>query len=116
MLEAPPLPAAPHPAQQEDQSIPARRLTSAIGALVEAEDLPAGPDRAARLRELVVEHHVVFVPGFGTDEASFTELAQSLGTPSTHPLQRFTGREGRRSLRSSMPPIVRRRDSRGTPI
>jgi taurine dioxygenase len=94
MLEASPLLAAPRPAQRGDQSVPARRLTSAIGALVRAEDLPAGPDQAARLRELVVEHHVVFVTGFGTDEASFTELAHGFGTLSIHPLQRFTGREG----------------------
>ena len=107
MLEAPPLLAAPRPAQPEAQSIPARRLTSAIGARVEAEDLPAGPDRAARLRELVVEHHVVFVTGFGTDEASFTELAQSFGAPSIHPLQRFTGREG--------PPVTQIIDSPNRP-
>lgn len=87
------------PAQRHDQT-PTQtptttRLTSAIGALVHAGDLPAGPDRqATRLRELVVEHHVVFVPGFGTDEAAFTELAQGFGTLSVHPLQRFTGREG----------------------
>ena len=94
MLEASPLLAAPRPAQRGNQSIPARRLTSAIGALVQAEDLPAGPDQAARLRELVVEHHVVFITGFGTDEASFTELAQGFGTLSVHPLQPFTGRVG----------------------
>lgn len=93
MLEASAFLAAPCPAQREDQSIPARRLTAAIGALIQAEDLPAGPDQAARLRELVVEHHVVFVTGFGADEASFTELARGFGTLSVHPLHRFTGRE-----------------------
>jgi hypothetical protein len=34
MVEASPLVAAPRPAQRGDQSVPARRLTSAIGALV----------------------------------------------------------------------------------
>ena len=36
----------------------------------------------------------MFVTGFGTDEACFTELAHGFGAPSIHPLGRFTGREG----------------------
>ena len=96
MLHASPLLAAPRPVEPaDDHPLPARRLTATIGALVRAEDLPVGPAaRADRLRALVVEHHVVFVTGFGTDGAAFTELAQGFGALSVHPLQRFTGREG----------------------
>ncbi|HEY8544333.1 MAG TPA: TauD/TfdA family dioxygenase [Acidimicrobiales bacterium] len=94
---APATPAAPArrttPERPSTPPVAATRLTPAIGAVVRAEDLPAGPERAAALRALVVEHHVVFVPGFGTDEAAFTELAHGFGTPSVHPLQRFTGRD-----------------------
>jgi hypothetical protein len=84
MVQAPSLLAAPRPAPRDVHILPASRLTPTIGALVRAEDLPAGPDRAARLRALVVEHHVVFVTGFGTDEAAFTPTARrpgSRGTP-----------------------------------
>jgi taurine dioxygenase len=72
----------------------AQRLSSAIGAVVDAGALDdAGPDGPARLRQLVVDHHVVFIRGFGRDEARFREVAASFGTATVHPLQRFTGRE-----------------------
>jgi len=71
----------------------AQRLSSAIGAVVDARDLAdAGRDGASQLRRLVVDHHVVFVRGFGRDEGRFRELATRLGTVTVHPLQRFTGR------------------------
>jgi taurine dioxygenase len=75
-------------------SLRAQRLSRAIGAVVEAGDLDdAGPAGLSQLRQLVVDHHAVFVRGFGRDEALFRELATSLGTLTVHPLQRFTGRE-----------------------
>jgi taurine dioxygenase len=72
----------------------AQRLSSAIGTVVDAGDLDsAGPDGPSLLRQLVIDHHVVFVRGFGRDEGRFRELATSFGTLTVHPLQRFTGRE-----------------------
>jgi taurine dioxygenase len=72
----------------------AQRLSSAIGAVVDAGDLDrAGRDGPSLLRRLVVDHHVVFIRGFGREEERFRELATSFGTLTVHPLQRFTGRE-----------------------
>lgn len=74
----------------------AQRLSTAIGAVVEAsalDDVGPGQDGPALLRQLVIDHHVVFIRGFGRDEGLFRELAASFGTASVHPLQRFTGRE-----------------------
>ena len=72
----------------------AQRLSSAIGAVVDAGDLDdAGPGGPPQLRRLVVDHHVVFIRGFGRDEGRFRELAMGFGTLTVHPLQRFTGRE-----------------------
>lgn len=72
----------------------AQRLSSVIGAVIDAGDLDgAGPDGPAQLRHLLVDHHVVFITGFGRDERRFTQLANSFGTLAVHPLQRFTQRE-----------------------
>jgi taurine dioxygenase len=74
--------------------IPVERLSTVIGALIHADDLAnAGVGGPARLRRLLVEHHVVFIRGFGTDRQRFCELAHSLGDLMVHPLQSFTGRE-----------------------
>jgi taurine dioxygenase len=72
----------------------AQRLSSAIGAVVDVGDLDgAGHDGPSLLRQLVIDHHVVFIRGFGRDEGRFREVATSFGTVTVHPLQRFTGRE-----------------------
>lgn len=72
----------------------ARRLSTAIGAVVDATDLhEARHDGPSQLRRLVVDHHVVFIRGFGRDEERFEELARTFGALTVHPLQQFTGRE-----------------------
>jgi taurine dioxygenase len=85
---------APTPTPAPAPPLRAQRLSSAIGAVVDAGDLDgARPDSPSLLRRLVVDHHVVFIRGFGRDEGRFRELATSFGTLTVHPLQRFTGRE-----------------------
>lgn len=72
----------------------AQRLSKAIGAVVDADRMhEAGHDGPSQLRQLVIDHHVVFIRGFGRDEERFKELATSFGALTVHPLQRFFGRE-----------------------
>jgi taurine dioxygenase len=68
--------------------IAAERLSPAIGAVVRAVLTDPAP-----LRQLVVDHHVVFVRGFGTDADRFVELAQGFGELASHPLDRLLDRD-----------------------
>jgi taurine dioxygenase len=82
----------PHEHARPEAAIPAEHLSSVIGAVVRADDVAnAGPTGPAQLRRLLVEHHVVFIRGFGTDGRRLSDLACSIGDLLIHPLERFTG-------------------------
>jgi taurine dioxygenase len=69
------------------------RLSGSIGAVVHGLDLSvplADPD-FEHLRELVVEHQVVFARGQHLDEEQHRRLAMRFGDLSVHPVTRLTG-------------------------
>jgi taurine dioxygenase len=69
------------------------RLTGAIGAVIHGLDLaaPLADRDVAHVRELVAEHHVLFVRGQHLDEGQHRTLASRFGALSTHPVSQLTG-------------------------
>ncbi|MBV9953402.1 MAG: TauD/TfdA family dioxygenase [Acidimicrobiia bacterium] len=83
---------APALLARSDRGLDVERLTGSIGAVVHGIDLSARLADAdiEHLRDLVVEHQVVFVRGQRLDEAQHRALAERFGELSVHPVARLT--------------------------